>query len=357
MTRWRVDFPVKSDLVLKKAEPKVVFVSPDTTHEIHLFTKRGEGKHAADELFLSAHVLLEDADPQQAGERAEEYLRQFLEVLSIVTSSYFSMKQKTLVADWSPGLNMRKLWYYNIFPNPHVPMYAIGQKEIDSAKILMNGRVPSAITMALKWWRLGASAGSPEEQFQYFWFALEILAEHGKPTDKVASKCQVCQDDLYCRQCNKVPVHRPYPKQAIKLLINKHVTGEPDRFFALVDEARNRLLHGDDPDVIERELNVPWKHLSDGLGKATYASLISTLLNNSAANASEKREISLIHTNTFTHYDVIVAIEGAMGCSHADPANPQIEEFDPKLDVKMLVGEHPNPQQANSDQGPVEASL
>lgn len=346
MTRWRVDFPVKSDLVLKKDESEVIFVSPDGTHEIHLFTKRGEGKHAADELYLSAHVLLEDEDPQQAGDRAEQYLRLFLEVLSIVTCGYFRIQQRTLVADWSPELTMRKLLYYKTFPNPHVPMYAIGKKEIDSAKTLMASPVPLAISMALKWWRLGASAGSPEEQFQYFWFALEILAEHQKPSDKVSSKCQACHDDLFCRKCNNVPLHRPYPKQSIKLLINKHVTGDTDHFFDVVDEARNRLLHGDDPEAIERDLKVKWERISDGLGKATYAALISALLNNSAAKATEKTQLSLIQTNTFAHYDVIVAIDGAMGCSHADPMNPKIQEFEPTLDVKMIVSEHPKPDQS-----------
>jgi hypothetical protein len=67
MTRWRVDFEVESDLIVDKAEKELVFNAPDGSHAIHLMTKRAEGVHAADELYLSAHVSLEGDDAKETG--------------------------------------------------------------------------------------------------------------------------------------------------------------------------------------------------------------------------------------------------------------------------------------------------
>ena len=148
-----------------------------------------------------------------------------------------------------------------------------------------------------------------------------------------------------------MPLHRPYPKQAIQMLVNKHVRKEPDRFFATIDGARNKLLHGDDPEDIERELDFKWDRLSDALGKATWAALASTLVNISAASATQVEQLAIIRTNTFTHFHVASTVEISMGATHADPANPQIEEFQPGFEFNMTVTEHPRvPEQTEASQ-------
>ena len=340
MTRWRVDFKVKSDLVLAQHEKKILFTAPDNSHEIHLVTKRGQGKHAADELYLSAHVVLEDEEVRHAADEAEVRLRQFLDVLAIVSNSYYSIEELVMAVDWTPGLKERRLQVYNVFPNPHVPMYALTQAQMDAVKKLMANTIPRAMRLAMRWWARGVSAESPSEQFQFFWYALEILAEHVKPTIKVPSKCPKCNGDLFCSVCNENPLHRPYPKQAIKMLVDRHVTGKPDRFFTLIDEARNRLLHGDDPLVIEQELEIKWEKISDSLGHATWAALFSTLSNIAVINATEAPKLDLLRTNTFVHYDVSIVADISVGATHADPSNPQIEEFQlPDFKVSMNVQE------------------
>lgn len=353
MTRWRVDFRVKSDLVLAKHERKLLFVPADNSYEIHLFTKRGQGKHAADELYLSSHVVLQDEDPQSAADKAEIHLRQFLDVLAIVTSVYYRIEGRILVADWTPGLTNRRFLHFKSFPDPHVPLYALRQDHLETVKKLMANPIPRSVQLAMRWWARGVSAGQASEQFQFFWYALEILAEHAKPSVKVPSKCPTCNGDLFCPSCKVTPLHRPYPKQAVKMLVEKHVRGEPDHFFALIDEARNRLLHGDDPKEIERELSIKWEKISDSLGKATWAALLSTLINITAANATQAGKLALIETNTYVPYHVTVASDISMGVAHADPANPQIEEFQPDFQLDMIV--HEGQEEAKTE--PVQSAL
>ena len=142
MTRWRVDFRVKSDMVLVKHEKELVFISPDNSYKIHLLTKRGPGKHAADELYLSAHVILEDDDLENATDKAEVCLQRFLDVLSIVTNGYYRIKERIMVADWTPGLNKRRFLYYKEFPNPNIPVYALEGAHIDTVKTLLTNPIP-----------------------------------------------------------------------------------------------------------------------------------------------------------------------------------------------------------------------
>lgn len=337
MTLWRVDFKVKSDLVLAKDEKDVHFTAPDNSYEIYLFTKRGPGQHAADELYLSAHVLLQDDDAQHAADEAEVHLRRFLDILAIVTNSYYAIRDRTMVVDWTPGLNKRHLLSFRQFPNPHVPLYALKQAQLETVKKLMAKPIPRDVRLAIRWWARGLSADAASDQFQFLWYALEILAEHVKPTNKVASKCPKCQGDLLCTTCNAVPLHRPHPKQAIKMLVDKHVKGQPDKFFELIDEARNRLLHGEDPAAIEQDLKVGWTTISDALGKATWTALLSNLVNDATSGGVGK--LDLIQASTFMHYDAVAVANITAGANHADPANPRIEEFQPDFTINMNVME------------------
>ena len=340
MTRWRVDFEIKSDFVLVKDQKQVVFRAPDKSHEIYLVTRRGPGKHAADELYLSSHVILGDDDPMEAADRASVYLRQFLQTLAIVTSAFYRVKRRVMVVDWTPGLTKRHVLYFKMFPNPNVPLYGLSQNLIDSVIKLSANPIPLDVRLAMSWWARGV-ASSDTEQFQYFWYALEILAGHLKPAIKVPSKCPFCGGDLYCQTCNKVPLHRPYPKQALKFLIEKHVRENSEHFFKTADEARNRLLHGEDDEIIERELGVSWEKLSDGLGKVTWAALLDTLSQITMKTPPEDANLDLTQANTFVHYDVTLTTDMTVGAHHANPDDPQIDEFQlPTFELNMVVNEH-----------------
>ncbi len=339
MKRWRVDFKVKSNMVLVKDQKNIVFNAPDGSHEIHLLTKRGEGKHAADELYLSAHVILEGNEPQHAADEARKLLWRFLDVLSFVTSAYYRITERTLVVDWSPGLTERSFLLFKIYPDPNMPIYGMTQGHLESVARIMKDPIAKILRLAISWWAQGVNASPASNQFQYFWYSLEILSEHTKSPSKVASKCPACMGDLYCPKCKEFPLHRPFPKQAIQMLIQRHVTGQPDEFFKLIDEARNRLLHGEDPTEIEQALKVNWEKVSDAIGKATWAAICSNLLNLVKASAIEGEKLSLVETNTYAHSQVILTSSVSMGVAHVDPSNPQIEEFEPSIKLDLVVSE------------------
>lgn len=343
MTRWRVDHEIKSNMVLVKDEKQIVFHAPDTSHSIYLVTRRGPGKHAADELYLSSHVILDDDDPIEAAERADEYLDQFLETLAVVTSGSYRVKGRTLIVDWTPGLTNRKCFHFKSFPNPHVPGYALSQKLVDTVVKYSAHAIPLDVRLAMSWWARGVAASLPHDQFQYFWYALEILAEHLKPTTKVATTCPHCQGELHCKSCDIVPLHRPYPKQAIRMVIEKYVKDDPHQFFDKVDKARNKLLHGEDREQVEQDLGLPWEDLSNGLGKVTWFTLLDALSRQIRKESSEHPKVDLIHVRSYPHSHVVMQTDLIIGSNHANPADPQIDEFMlPGLEIDMIVSEHEN---------------
>jgi hypothetical protein len=192
--------------------------------------------------------------------------------------------------------------------------------------------------LAIRWWARGVGASPPSDQFQYFWYALEILAEFDKPTAVVPDKCPKCGGNLYCESCETVPVHRPYPKQAIRMLVMKHVTGDPEGAFVLWDKARNALLHGTERKEIERSLGFTWLQLADSLGKAVWASLLSYLATVTGARATEPGgRLHLADASTYMHYELTVIGDAEMAAVHKDPENPLIDEFHPEVNLELIV--------------------
>ena len=143
-----------------------------------------------------------------------------------------------------------------------------------SIERLLDYDVPPAIRRALRWYRLGIDADSPDDQFTYFWFALEIVAEFQKPTSKVHDKCPHCLSALYCEQCEKHPEHKPYAKQAIRALMKAADEKCDDATVSLLDNTRNSLMHGSTLREIESALPDPHESVVDTLGRLLFKALI-----------------------------------------------------------------------------------
>jgi hypothetical protein len=107
-----------------------------------------------------------------------------------------------------------------------------------------------------------------------FWFALELVAEFQKSTDKVPDRCPQCQSPLYCQSCNTRPVHRPYPKQAIRALLKAVDKECDDATIERLDKTRNSLMHGLTLKEIEDSLPQPHEQIVDILGRLLLVALI-----------------------------------------------------------------------------------
>ena len=149
-------------------------------------------------------------------------------------------------------------------------------KEVNTQSIerLLAFDIPPAVRRALRWYRLGIDADGPDDQFTYFWFAIEILAEFQKPTKRVHDKCSKCQSALYCEKCDDHPTHKPYAKQAIRQLMMESDKTCDEAIVTMLDETRNNLLHGSTLKEIESKLPEPHESVVNVLGKILWWALV-----------------------------------------------------------------------------------
>lgn len=225
---------------------------------------------------LSLHIYFEAPNLEGAKEVADDLLANCLDMLAFTTGSVFRKHRirQIVDAEVSATGTMRKVLMWSERVEYDDPQPFLRKESANSIERLLEFDVPPAIRRALRWYRLGIDAASLEDQFTYFWFALEIVAEFEKPTTKVHDKCPHCRSSLYCKECKKHPEHKPYPKQAIRALIKAADEECDDATADLLDKTRNSLMHGLTLGEIESTLPNPHESIVDILGRILWKVLI-----------------------------------------------------------------------------------
>ena len=224
---------------------------------------------------LSVHIYFEAEALDAAAAVAEDHLVTCLNMLAFTMGAGFGRHRIRQIVDAEPSKGaMRdvRMWADRIEYDDPQPM--LDDDHVKTIERLLEFDIPPAIRRALRWYRLGIDASAPDDQFTYFWFALEIVAEFQKPTAKVYDKCPHCQSALYCEKCETHPQHRPYAKQAIRALLMEADKECDDTTVALLDKTRNSLMHGATLKETERSLPDPHESVVDTLGKLLWKALL-----------------------------------------------------------------------------------
>ena len=124
----------------------------------------------------------------------------------------------------------------------------------------------------------GCRRPPPEEQFELFWFSIETIARSARNKTKVPDRCAMCQEPLYCPNCQKISTHRPYPSQTIRQLFARHVSNDADRMYRITSSMRHALLHGDRVSRVEAEFDLTLSGLVDIVGKIAWVALLTNLV-------------------------------------------------------------------------------
>ena len=341
MRKWIVDFEVEAHVVLHKEQPCLEYKSPDGGYLVQLRNYKVDPGIEAP--VLSVQVIFESESAQAAVEEAKDKLRLCLDTLACITGSRWKIHRVIRAIDWTPGITERDCRQVKDFSNPDLPVFGVGNEHVDTLRLLMTKPMDPDLRLALRWFARGVNVDYADERFQFFWFALEILAERGKAPEMVPDRCPKCRTELFCPRCQKVSVHKPYPKQAIQQLLEKHVRGHWLKLFTILDKVRNSLLHGEYPDEIEKSLSIDLVSVADHLGKAVWAALISSF----SLPAGEKK-LSFIQPQTFSHMKLSMWSDLSIGSDRADPNHPKIEAFT-EVQVDMRVGEGQWPDQKPGD--------
>lgn len=224
---------------------------------------------------LSLHLYFDAQTLNEAKDIAEDLLADCLNMFAFTTGSRFQRHRIRQIVEVIPdqaGMRSLLLWGDSIDYEDPQPFFH--EDTARAVERLLEFDIPPAIRRAMRWYRLGINATVPDDQFMNFWFALEIVAEFQKSTEKVPDKCPQCQSPLYCESCKTHPAHRPYPKQAIRALL-KAVDKECDHAtIERLDKTRNSLMHGLTLKEIEDSLPQPHEQIVDILGHLLWRALI-----------------------------------------------------------------------------------
>lgn len=223
---------------------------------------------------LSMQLAFDAPGLQEAKEIGQERLIDCLNLLAFITGSSFTRHRTRLVVDATSTTGMRDCLMWSDEVTHEDPQPILEPRLMRSVERLLQFDAPSAIRRALRWYRFGINSTQPEDQFQYFWFALEIIAEHQKSSEKVPDRCPDCHNPLYCETCKKHPTHRMYAKQAIRALIEAADKDCKVDTIEMLDETRNRLMHGAIIREIEDKLPKPSEDIVDVLGKIVFKALV-----------------------------------------------------------------------------------
>jgi hypothetical protein len=274
MPRWLAEYRVKSDLTLVADQPKLVYRHPGDEYELHLLPCV-DADHSEER--LSARIFGSAEDLATADDQLDSQLRAFLHLLSFVTSTGYEISRKLFVIRWDPGIAMRECYLCsNLRMDQPIP--ALKGELLDTVALLQTWGGPPVLLRALRWFSVAVRAEVMEDQFQFFWYVVELIAVSQKDTKKVADRCQRCGGDLVCEQCSQKSVHRPFDKQAIAALLTR--IGIPENLRADLFYIRNSLSHGEDRDTIEAGIQ---KHAPefefqagvDMIGRAAWAAILN----------------------------------------------------------------------------------
>lgn len=223
---------------------------------------------------LSLHLYFDAPDLDKAKEIAEERLADCLNMLAFTVGSAFSLHRIRQIVDCTPASGMRDVRFWSDAIDHEDPQPFLDERITKTIERLSEFQISPAIRRAMRWYRLGINATVPDDQFQCFWFALEIIAEAQKGEEKVPSNCPHCTSPLFCESCKTHPVHKRYQKQAIQTLLTAVDKDCDDLMFKRLDKTRNGLMHGKTMEEIDNDQSEGAKHIVDTLGNLVWKALI-----------------------------------------------------------------------------------
>lgn len=331
--RCLVDFTIDSDLCLHKGVPPVTFRAPDGTYTIEISNVASE--FALPQEVLSAQMIFEvDELDATTRDTARGMIADALSLLAFTTSRKFSLQRLIRLIDWTPGVIERKVIVCTEVPEWDLAEPLLDQSFLETAHRLMAMRAGDAQRAALRWFRLGIQANSLEDQFSYFWFALEIVAEALKGTEKVPSTCPTCSQPLYCEKCKEHPTHRRFRGQAIDQIIERIHPKDWKGISETLQLIRHTLMHGRRIESIADKLPCTGEQALTKLAGITWNAI--GLMFDPAADPRPEERLHYGYVDNFARRTLVAMATVVTTLKpEGDPANPRLSDF-PWIDLEQV---------------------
>src|ERR1700733_12634080 len=181
--RLLADFILESDLCLANdsAPPEI----RDPAHNWVLLLSNIEPAPGATSATLAGRLSFDHTeDIAAAREAANERMATALNALVFATNKKFEVRELRRILDMTPGKVERDALIFHTTPIEDGMEPALSSEFSDSgSRFLAMQSSDDAQSAAMRWYRLGIGEGNFEQQFNYFWFALEIVSQALKTTE------------------------------------------------------------------------------------------------------------------------------------------------------------------------------
>jgi hypothetical protein len=196
MTRIMANWEADADITIPDATPFIRYEHPQGAYIVFLRKAPPEDNNP---LKLSLQVICDAASLSEAEEITEAHAKEFLDYLSYASNLRTRLGRPQQIFDWEPisrEHGMRDALYYHTSPADKPPFAAIEPHLLETIALLQRTDVDARLRRALKWFSSGIGAQYQDDQFTFFWFVIELVAQIAKdvspvPTDarSVGSQC------------------------------------------------------------------------------------------------------------------------------------------------------------------------
>lgn len=317
--QWLADFTIASLLKLPAASPSLTFDDPEGGFKAHLTNAPDDATDHA----LRLRVVLPAANKEDAEQDARGHAERFLHLLTFVTQAPFRVVKLRRLVDWTPGIAQREMVIFYVRPSHQI----IGDLEdgfVKSAEALAAIAVSELTARAMRWFAAAVRAPIMSDQFQYFWFVIELLAPSSS-AEKVTDKCSHCQTVMHCPTCNGPSTHRPYPAQRIRQFLKS--LGVPESVVKGVESCRHRLMHGATHEELEAHCQTlpdapTFQIVIDAMGEAAWRAITTTF--DLAGEAIEGLHLA----KPETYVSKTLTLRAFVGVGYpGDPQNPSMDDL------------------------------
>ncbi len=327
--RLMADYLLDSDLCLPDGDPPMVIQGPEGRFALTLSNTAKEPQEAKG--VLAARLVFEAESLHGSRVVADEYIHQSLNALSYATGHPFTYNSLRQIVDWTPGVEMRELLRFLETPMRDLAEPWLEGEFGQTVEHFLVVQAGARQQTALRWFRLGLATDNLEDQFSYFWFALEIAAEALKDKEKVPSACPHCRSPLYCEPCGKHPLHKKYPGQAIQALVERHVEGDGAEIFSTLQRIRHTLMHGDRISSVIDSLPCTQDEALNSLCHITQTALEEMF---SVPAPQPARRLVMGRSSDVTRKKLVVTMHASVGMG-GDRDNPEFDQV-PNIEVSMV---------------------
>lgn len=338
MRRWLADFRVQSELAMPQGVATLDYSDPGGAYQVRI--KDTKDATAIEEM-LSVEVTFSAVDITAAEEQGYDHLQKFLHLVSFVTSCGFRITRKIAIIDWQlGGTGLREAFIYSPSERTADLEHGLSGELLKTVEMLKSWGTTPLLETALRWFASGVKSTIMEDQFQLFWFVIEIIGASTR-APKVSDRCVRCGGELCCTECGAISEHRPFAKQKISAMLTQ--TGVPQQRIDNLFYVRNALLHGTPREEIERAVAIRDQTFSfhaivDFAGRTAWGLILHTF-----EKPPGEHRPHFLQVSTFVDWHFSAKAHAKIGI----PGNPNNPQYDasvlPKVWMQRGSGEFKPP--------------